>query len=93
MEPYLEQAYNLSVTKIGYTFLGLSVPYFFASPFWGYACDHWVNPKIIQPIGHVFTIIGFLLIGPVGYIPETVSTMIYKKYSYIFCLILQNANF
>ena len=74
LEPYLEETYSLSVTKIGYTFLGLSVPYFFASPFWGYTCDHWVNPKVIQPVGHVFTIIGFIFIGPVGYIPGTVRS-------------------
>ena len=76
LEPYLEMTYHLTVTKIGYTFLGLSVPYFFASPFWGYTCDHWINPKIIQPIGHVFTITGFILIGPVGYISETVNLSI-----------------
>ena len=56
--------------------MALSVPYFFASPFWGHTCDHWVQPKFIQPIGHVLTIIGFVILGPAGYIPYTVSTYI-----------------
>ena len=57
LEPYLE-TFNLSITTIGLTFLGLSVPYFLASPIWGHTCDHWVNPKIIQPIGHVLVAVG-----------------------------------
>lgn len=75
LEQYLEVDFGLSISKIGFTFLALSVPYFFASPLWGHVCDHYVNPKIIQPLGHVTTIVGFVLLGPVGYIPESVNKL------------------
>ena len=73
LEPYLEIDFGLSISKIGVTFLALSVPYFIASPVWGHACDNWINPRIIQPLGHLLTIIGFIFVGPAGYIPENVS--------------------
>ena len=76
LEQYLEVDFGLSITKVGLSFLGLSVPYFIASPLWGHTCDHWVSPKIIQPVGHFFTVIGFLLMGPVGYIPEEVRSCV-----------------
>ena len=47
LEHYLEQ-FHLSITKIGLTFLALSVPYFLASPLWGYFCDHLFAPEYIQ---------------------------------------------
>jgi predicted MFS family arabinose efflux permease len=72
LEPYLE-TFDMTITQIGLTFLGLSVPYFIASPLWGHTCDHWVDPKVIQPIGHVLVAIGFVLLGPASYIPESVS--------------------
>ena len=57
LEQYLE-TFNLTITTIGLTFLGLSLPYFLSSPLFGHACDHWVNPKILQPIGHIVVAIG-----------------------------------
>ena len=71
LEQFLE-GFNLNISQIGYSFLGLSVPYFIVSPAWGYICDNLVNPKIIQPIGHGITAIGLLIIGPVSYIPPNV---------------------
>ena len=47
LEIHLEQ-FEMSVTMIGMTFLTLSVPYFFASPLWGYVCDHHVAPDYVQ---------------------------------------------
>ena len=52
LEHYLEQ-FNLSITKIGLTFLALSVPYFLASPLWGYFCDHLFAPEYIQVLYYV----------------------------------------
>ena len=72
LEQFLE-GFNLNISQIGYSFLGLSVPYFIVSPAWGYICDNLVNPKIIQPIGHGITAIGLLIIGPVSYIPPNVN--------------------
>ena len=75
LEQFLE-GFNLNISQIGYSFLGLSVPYFIVSPAWGYICDNLVNPKIIQPIGHGITAIGLLIIGPVSYIPPNVNLLI-----------------
>ena len=58
LEPFLEYEMNLSITQVGLTFLALSIPYFIASPSWGQVCDHWANPKVIQPIGHIITFLG-----------------------------------
>ena len=68
LEPYLEQ-FNLSITKIGFTFLALSVPYFMASPLWGYFCDHLVSPEYVQGIGNFIVICGFFVLGPAPYLP------------------------
>ena len=78
LEQYLELDFGLDITTVGYSFLGLSIPYFIASPLWGHTCDHWVSPKIIQPVGQAFCILGFVLLGPVGYIPESVSFHRYR---------------
>ena len=84
LEQFLE-GFNLNISQIGYSFLGLSVPYFIISPCWGYICDHWVNPKIIQPIGHGITAIGLLIIGPVSYIPPNVLMQGKSIFVSIFC--------
>ena len=78
LEQFLE-GFNLNINQIGYSFLGLSVPYFFASPSWGYICDHWLHPKIIQPIGHIFTASGLLIVGPVSYLTPNVSNFSNKS--------------
>merc|ERR1712156_945876 len=39
LEQFLE-GFNLNISQIGYSFLGLSVPYFIVSPAWGYICDN-----------------------------------------------------
>lgn len=68
LEPYLEQ-FHLSITKIGLTFLALSVPYFMASPLWGYCCDHLVSPEYVQVVGTTIILIGFVVFGPAPYLP------------------------
>lgn len=70
LEPFLEIEMNLTITQVGFTFLALSIPYFIASPSWGHVCDHWANPKVIQPIGHVVTFFGLLVLAPVGYMKD-----------------------
>ena len=72
LEQFLE-GFDLSINQIGYSFLGLSIPYFIVSPCWGYTCDHWVHPKIIQPLGHVVTAAGLLILAPVSYLTPNVS--------------------
>ena len=84
LEQFLE-GFNLNISQIGYSFLGLSVPYFIVSPAWGYICDNLVNPKIIQPIGHGITAIGLLIIGPVSYIPPNVLMQGKLIFIIIFC--------
>ena len=84
LEQFLE-GFNLNISQIGYSFLGLSVPYFIVSPAWGYICDNLVNPKIIQPIGHGITAIGLLIIGPVSYIPPNVLMQGKLIFVSIFC--------
>lgn len=68
LEPYLEQ-FHLSITKIGFTFLALSVPYFMASPLWGYICDHLLSPEYVQAMGTLIIGVGFLALGPAPYLP------------------------
>ena len=68
LEPYLEQ-FHLSITKVGLTFLALSVPYFMASPLWGYVCDHLVAPEYVQAAGTTIITLGFLALGPAPYLP------------------------
>ncbi len=68
LEPYLEQ-FHLSITKIGLTFLALSVPYFMASPLWGYFCDHLFAPELVQCAGSILVVTGFLALGPAPYLP------------------------
>ena len=72
LEPFLEYEMNLSITQVGLTFLALSIPYFIASPSWGQVCDHWANPKVIQPIGHIITFLGLLVLAPVGYMVDII---------------------
>ena len=50
--------------QIGLTFLALSLPYFVASPLWGYACDHMIESEYVQALGNFLTVIGFCLVGP-----------------------------
>eukprot|EP00095_Tigriopus_kingsejongensis_P002202 maker-scaffold1312_size48844-snap-gene-0.9 protein:Tk02202 transcript:maker-scaffold1312_size48844-snap-gene-0.9-mRNA-1 annotation:"mfs-type transporter slc18b1-like" len=68
LEPYLEQ-FHLTITKVGLTFLALSVPYFMASPLWGYCCDHLIAPEYIQAVGTTIILIGFIVFGPAPYLP------------------------
>ena len=74
LEQFLE-GFDLSINQIGYSFLGLSIPYFIVSPCWGYTCDHWVHPKIIQPLGHVVTTAGLLILAPVSYLTPNVRIL------------------
>ena len=67
LEHYLEQ-FHLSITKIGLTFLALSVPYFMASPLWGYCCDHLLPPEVVQAKGTIVSLVGFVLLGPAPYL-------------------------
>jgi hypothetical protein len=58
----------MSITKIGLTFLTLSVPYFLASPIWGYICDHHLSPEYVQCMGTSIAILGFVFVGPAPYL-------------------------
>jgi MFS family permease len=67
LEEYLK-IFNLSVTEIGISFLGMSVPYMIATPIWGWLVDKWFQPEVVNPIGHLIIAASFILVGPVDYI-------------------------
>merc|ERR1719376_1651715 len=67
LEEYLK-IFNLSVTEIGISFLGMSVPYMIATPIWGLLVDKWFQPEVVNPIGHLIIAASFILVGPVDYI-------------------------
>merc|ERR1719354_1558074 len=78
LEEYLK-IFGLSVTQIGLSFLCMSVPYMFATPMWGWLVDKYIQPEIVNPIGHLTIAASLLLIGPVDYIglvPSYLITMI-----------------
>lgn len=72
LEQFLE-GYSLTMSQIGLTFLAVSVPFFFSSMIWGKICDEYLNPNMVQPIGHIFIAVGFIFLAPVSYIPKEVG--------------------
>eukprot|EP00088_Acartia_fossae_P044123 TRINITY_DN4676_c0_g1_i3.p1 TRINITY_DN4676_c0_g1~~TRINITY_DN4676_c0_g1_i3.p1 ORF type:complete len:484 (-),score=84.86 TRINITY_DN4676_c0_g1_i3:282-1733(-) len=78
LEEYLK-IFNLSVTQIGLSFLAMSVPYMIATPLWGWLVDKWVQPELVNPIGHLIIAASLILIGPVDYTtlePDYLLTLI-----------------
>lgn len=75
LEEYLK-IFGLSVTQIGLSFLCMSVPYMFATPMWGWLVDKYIQPEIVNPIGHLTIAASLLLIGPVDYIGLVPSYLI-----------------
>jgi MFS family permease len=78
LEEYLK-IFSLSVTQIGLSFLSMSVPYMFATPAWGWLVDKYVQPEIVNPIGHLTIAASLILIGPVDYTglePSYIITMV-----------------
>ena len=41
----------------------MSVPYMFATPMWGWLVDKYIQPEIVNPIGHLTIAASLLLIG------------------------------
>jgi len=82
IESFLEEflsIFSLSVTKIGVSFLAMSVPYMIATPVWGWFADGYLQPEIIAPIGHLLIACSFLMIGPISYfnmLPNYMLTLI-----------------
>lgn len=82
IESFLEQflsIFGLSVTKIGLSFLAMSVPYMISTPMWGWMAEGFVKPELIAPLGHLLIASSFLLIGPIPYFnmqPNYLFTMI-----------------
>jgi len=78
IESFLEEflsIFSLSVTKIGISFLAMSVPYMTATPVWGWFANGHLQPEIISPIGHLLIACSFLLIGPISYFNMTPNYM------------------
>ena len=61
--------FNLLPAILGLVFVVQGLSYALAAPVWGYVCDKVVRPKICILIGCGLVIVGFLLIGPVPFIP------------------------
>lgn len=61
--------FNLNKLAVGVVFVLYGGVYTVTAPAWGWICDHTEKQKIITCIGAVFTIIGFVFIGPVPYFP------------------------
>eukprot|EP00088_Acartia_fossae_P003742 TRINITY_DN115_c0_g1_i1.p1 TRINITY_DN115_c0_g1~~TRINITY_DN115_c0_g1_i1.p1 ORF type:complete len:453 (-),score=79.16 TRINITY_DN115_c0_g1_i1:233-1591(-) len=78
LEEYLK-IFGLSVSQIGLSFLSMSVPYMLATPLWGWIVDKYLQPELVNPMGHLTITASLLLIGPVDYLdrePDLVVTLV-----------------
>ncbi|CAL8142736.1 unnamed protein product [Orchesella dallaii] len=69
LEHHLEQ-FQLNKLAVGSVFILNGGVYAVTAPAWGWICDHTENQKKITLAGAIFTILGFIFIGPVPYFPS-----------------------
>ncbi|BES97650.1 transporter [Nesidiocoris tenuis] len=74
LEPHLRK-YHLSAMVLGLMFVINGGTYALTAPAWGWLCDKKITPKIATLIGCIFIIIGFSLIGPAPFLPETTKDL------------------
>jgi MFS family permease len=77
LEPHIRQ-FNLSNIIVGLFFICNSVSFAVSSPIWGYLNDKKFNLKLLAYSGAIFMLIGFLIVGPVSFLPfqPTVESVI-----------------
>ncbi|XP_023235562.1 MFS-type transporter SLC18B1-like isoform X2 [Centruroides sculpturatus] len=68
LEPHLRE-FGLSPVLLGTVFIILGGIYALGSPIWGYLCDTIGHVQILCAVGIFLSMIGFLFIGPVPFIP------------------------
>ncbi|CAB3360916.1 Hypothetical predicted protein [Cloeon dipterum] len=68
LEPHLRQ-FNLSAIMLGVFFVINGALYAVTSPFFGWLCDNYFQPKIITVIGCLLNVAGFMLLGPAPFLP------------------------
>ncbi|ODM97535.1 MFS-type transporter SLC18B1 [Orchesella cincta] len=68
LEHHLEQ-FQLNKLQIGAVFILNGGVYAVTAPVWGWICDRTEDQKLITLAGAVFTILGFIFIGPIPYFP------------------------
>ncbi|ODM95539.1 hypothetical protein Ocin01_11153, partial [Orchesella cincta] len=61
--------FQLNKLAVGAVFILNGGVYAVTAPVWGWICDHTDHQKLITLAGAIFTILGFIFIGPVPYFP------------------------
>ncbi|OXA63214.1 Synaptic vesicular amine transporter [Folsomia candida] len=70
LEPHLDVAQaNLNKFLVGAVFILNGGVYAIGAPTWGRICDQSEQPKYFTVIGSIFTICGFILVGPLPFLP------------------------
>eukprot|EP01083_Nonionella_stella_P008158 23544_1 len=67
---YLEEKFNIPGSKVGFIFLVTSAFYGLMSPLVGYLTNHGYKSRSVMILGCVVSGLGFILLGPVPFIPE-----------------------
>jgi MFS family permease len=77
LEPHIRQ-FNLSNFFVGLIFICNGGFYAISSPFWGFLVDKKFKPKLLAFFGAMFILVGFLIVGPVSFLPfePTVATVV-----------------
>ncbi len=68
LEPHIRQ-FDLSNLVVGFIFICNGGMYAISSPFWGYLVDKGFDEKILSFIGAIIILAGFLIVGPVSFLP------------------------
>lgn len=68
LEPHL-RPFKLPPVVLGLMFVINGGTYAAVAPFFGWLCDRLVPPKYVTVIGTVLVALGFMLIGPVQFLP------------------------
>ncbi len=72
LEPHIRD-FDLSPFLVGVIFVINGGVYAGSAPIWGCLVDRGVSQKVISLMGSAFIILGFLIVGPVNWIPLTTS--------------------
>eukprot|EP00095_Tigriopus_kingsejongensis_P007961 maker-scaffold135_size322082-snap-gene-0.13 protein:Tk07961 transcript:maker-scaffold135_size322082-snap-gene-0.13-mRNA-1 annotation:"mfs-type transporter c6orf192" len=69
LQPYVESQFQLSTIAVGTLFMTDGATYAIFTPIWGVLLDRGVPPFYALFFGNLFTLIGFLMMGPAPFLP------------------------
>lgn len=77
LEPHIRQ-FKLSNLVVGLIFVVNGGFYAISAPFWGMLVDRKLHPKMLQFLGAICIMLGFLIVGPASFIPfePTVASVV-----------------